>query len=189
MTTIDLEIDWVDINEALDELEAELTDVCRGLSVRVWNSVLSKTPQFMGRMAASWNYTIGTPEYVDRSGLVDPLSEKLPSHRFNDLGEFRGLYRGHPFAIEIANNACAGRDQQFKLGDTVWITNGVDHGEGPYSGEIEEGNVNLRPENRPGMPVARTEDMVDARYAEISQAQAETLRHLTIGDNGADSDS
>ena len=171
---------WRDLGKAFAELEAELGDVARGLTVQVFNGILSKTPQYLGRMAASWTYSIGVPEYVDRSDLVEPPAVKGPSG-FIDYGEFSGLWRGHPFAISIAGSANAGKDAAFRLGDKVYISNGVDHGEGPYSQAVEDGDVILRAVNRPGAPVSRTIDRIGVTSQNISPLRARTLKSLRIG--------
>jgi hypothetical protein len=162
------------------------TNVVRGLTVRTFNGILSKTPQYLGRMAASWTYSIGAPQYIDRSSQVQPPAVKDISG-FIDYGEFTGLWRGHPLAIALANAASANRDSSFKLGDTVYISNGVNHGEGPYSQDIEDGNITLRSVNRPGAPVARTLDSIGAMYGNVSPARAATLKSLRIGQPDASS--
>lgn len=172
--------DWEGLDAAFDELEAELVQVVRGMSVELWNGVLAKTPQFHGRMAASWSYSIDTPHYVDRSDELDFVGPRRVQ-----IGNFEpttGLYRGHPEAIAVANMANAGRDAGFRLGQTIWLANGVDHGEGPYSQAVEDGTVRLRAVNRPGAPVERSADQLVSRYGEdVSAAQAQRLKLLKIG--------
>lgn len=181
---------WVGLDAAFAELEAELTDVARGLTVRVFNGFLSKTPQYLGRMTASWTYSIGAPEFVDRSSLIDTQGGE---GAFTELGYYREgvtpLQRGHPVAIAIANAENAGRDLAFKLGDIVYLSNGVNHGEGPYSQGVEDGSVILRAENRPGAPAARTLDWASVYYQDISANKARTLKSLTIGKSNASADS
>lgn len=181
---------WVDLDKAFAELEAECTDIVRGLTVRVFNGTLSKTPQYLGRMAASWTYSIGAPEFIDRSDLVDAVGG---TGVHTELGYYRKgvvpLRRGDPVAIAVANAANAGRDQAFKLGDMVYLSNGVNHGEGAYSQDIEDGNIILRAENRPGAPVSRTLDWVGAYYQDISPVKARTLKSLTIGQGNGNDDS
>lgn len=181
---------WVGLDAAFAELEAELTDVARGLTVRVFNGILSKTPQYLGRMAASWTYSVGSPQFVDRSALVDSEGgQGVHTH----LGYYRKgvtpLQRGSPVAIGIAKLASAGRDKSFKLGDIVYLANGVNHGEGPYSQAVEDGNVTLRAENRPGAPAQRTVDWAGAYYQDITPNKARELKSLTIGKIDASSDS
>lgn len=181
---LELEVGWDNLDEAFQKLESELTDTVRGLSVRGWNSLLSKTPQFYGRMAASWNYSLNVPDFADRS-----LEAWTAQADKTDLGPFEGLWRGHPVAIAIANAANAGKDKAFKLGDTIYFSNGVDHGEGPYSQDVEDGNVHLRAENLPGEPARRTLDWLGVRYDNISENQARALRAQTLGGSDASSDS
>ena len=179
---------WVGLDAEFAKLEDECADIIRGLSVRTFNSILSRTPQYLGRMTASWTYSLGRPEFVDRSELVKPPSVRGPSG-FIDYGEFKGLYRGHPFAISLANAASAGKDRSFKLGMTIYISNGVNHGEGSYSQGVEDGDVILRAQNRPGAPVSRTLDYINAYYQDITPAKARTLKSLRIGQPDASSNS
>lgn len=180
---------WSGLDAAFAELEGELTDVVRGMSVRVFNGFLSKTPQYLGRMTASWTYSLNVPVFVDRSRDVDPTEGKLSESGYIDYGSFKGLWRGHPLAIAVANAANAGKDSGFKLGMTIYISNGVNHGEGPYSQDIEDGSVILRAENRPGAPVARTLDWASVAYKDVTPTAARTLRTLRLGKNDSSSNS
>lgn len=179
---------WTGLDAAFAELEAECTNVVRGLTIQVYNGILSKTPQYLGRMAASWSYSLGSPLYVDRSALVQPPAVKGPSG-FIDYGEFHGLWRGHPQAIAVAAAANAGKDAGFRLGMNVYISNGVNHGEGEYSQAVESGEVRLRSVNQPGAPVARTLDTIGATSQNISPRRATTLKALRIGQPDASSNS
>ena len=134
---------WTNLDAALEALEAELTDVARGLTVRAWNSVLSKSPQFHGRFVASWNYCINEQVYVDRSEYVTVVEQ----HGVPEPGQHPVLSAktaGDTADISIANAENMFKDQAFKLGDVVWFCNGVDHGAGPYSQDIEDGSIRLR---------------------------------------------
>ena len=108
---------------------------------------------------------------------------------FINYENFSGLWRGHPTAIAIANAASSGKDAQFKLGDTVWFANGVNHGEGDYAGTVESGEVKLRGVNLPGEPVKRTFDFIGVYYENISPNKAYTLKATHLGDSNAASDS
>lgn len=175
------DIEWVGLDEAFDTLEEECAAVVRGISVRLWSNILQRTPQFYGRMAASWSYTLGAPSYVDRTAQVEfEGPRKLVA---GNLQPSQGLYRGHPTAIGVANNASRGNDSGFKLGMTIYIANGVDHGEGGYSQAIENGEVRLRAVNQPGAPVTRSIDSLRANFGDdISARQAARLKELRVGD-------
>lgn len=182
---VEVELEWENFDAAFDELEKELTDVARGLTVRTWDSILSRTPQFLGQMVASYSYSINGPAFENRWQLAMAANlEKLEQDE-----PFTGLWRGHPVAIGIANAANAGRDAAFRLGDTVFISNAVDHGEGPYSADLEAGNIHLRAVNLPGAPVARTLDWISVRYDDITPSQAAALRGRHLGGANAQSDS
>lgn len=165
--------------QAFAELEVQCENVVRGLTVMVWDSILAKSPQYHGRFVASWSYQLGSPSPLDRSSSVDTESNAIYHSSYYD-DKFFGLSAGHGTAINVANAANIGMDKAFRLGQTVYLTNGVDHGEGPYSYDIEVGNVHLRAENLPGAPVSRTMDLVESSYAEITERRAASLTGLRI---------
>lgn len=184
--TLPVDLEWEGLDEAFAELEATLADTVRGLSVLAWNRVLHETPQFYGRLVASWTYSYGAPVFVDRSSAVDGDSTTPNDYRIDpDEGDvFAGLHKGHPAAIGIANfaSAIALGGQQFKLGDTVWFANGADHGEGPYASEVERGEIGLRPVNQPGRMASRALDWVQARFGVgMTETKAADLRSLRLG--------
>lgn len=162
--------EWTNLDQVFGELEAECEDIVRGLTVRVWNSVLSRTPQFYGRMVSSWNYTLDPSDAVDRSDQIETT--------LDDGNKFAEglLHRGHPAAIAIANAANFGNDYSFKLGQTVWLTNGA-----PHAMKVESGELKLRAINQPGTPVTRTLDWVQSTWGKgITSQAAANLKTLTI---------
>lgn len=173
---LELELEWDDIDFAFAEFEREeLRPIIRGMTVQLWNNILLFTPQFYGRMVASWNYTLNAPFYDDRSELVSPERD------------FAGLRmareQGHPAAIAIANRFNQGHEEGFVLGNDVWFANGVDHGEGEYSEWVETADQHkLRPENWPGHPVERSLAIIESLYgSEMTEQQASRLKNLRIG--------
>lgn len=184
MLDVDVDCEWEDLDEAFTQLEAELSLVVRGMSFELWHSILIKTPQYLGRMAASWSYSLNTPLYVDRSDQIDTGAiDSDESLRHRETGLFAGLYRGHPAAIKIANRESAGKADSFRLGDSIYMANGVDHGEGPYSVKLEEGGVALRPWNLPGAPLKRSLELITARYSDdVSSSEASSMVTRKFGE-------
>lgn len=180
---LDVVTDWDDLDGAFDALEAECTDIVRGITLVAWNRTLEQTPQFYGRLVASWTYSLDMPVFTDNSHLIDTEAVAQRYGHANDEGEpeFDGLRKGHPDAIAIANSINARVPAQFRLGDTVWFANGADHDEGPYAGEKEAGE-RLRPANRPGHMAQRALDWVQARYGvDIIPARALVLKQTRMG--------
>ena len=186
---LEFKFDQASLEKALQELaEKELAPVVKGLAQEVWNSILIKTPQSFGRLAASWTYSVNVPIITDNSNLVisnedakDALQRKKEANLNGEEINVGLRYRGHREAIGIAYRMSAGNAQSFKLGDTIYIANGADHGEGPYSEFIEnihDTNPNwLYYMNRPGAMVRRTMQNVDAKYSQgISENQAERFK-------------
>lgn len=174
MAELVLDASWDNLDQAFAALESELTSIVRGLTVEIWNGVLLRTPQYYGRMVASYTYSVGVPVFVDRSHAVEPVTEE-------QIESTPPKSKGHVEAIELANFYNSGAETRFKLGDMVFISNGVDHGEGSYSQAVEEGRVYLRSVNRPGAPARRTLDAIASRYANnISPKKALELKTLSI---------
>jgi hypothetical protein len=192
---LDIGIDVEGLDAAFADLEQECADVIRGMSVELYTSILVKTPQYVGGLAASWSYSLNQPEYVDRSADVgsDVLNGDLESliGASRKARGLKGLRRGHPTAVGVANAANLGREAAFKLGDTIWIANGADHGEGPYSQKIEDAPPSaLRAVNRPGRMVGRSVDRMLAHYAlDTSKNRARVLSTLKIGGGDAEAGS
>jgi hypothetical protein len=178
MGELRLDLGWKGLDEAFEALEEECATVIRGISVEMWRFVLGQTPQFYGRMAASWTYSLGQPEFVNRSAEASAFYMAT-----DDLEDgVVPMHKGSPAAIAIANAASAGREKDFRLGDTIWFANGVDHGEGSYSQALEDGEIHLRAANRPGAPARRAADMAQARYYnQVNPQRVEYLKSLKIG--------
>lgn len=179
MTKLAVDLSWDNLDQAFSELEKDCTEVVRGITVELWNSILIKTPQYFGGMAASWNYTYNKADVANRTSMI-PARVAMESDSWFSHSPTR---RGDPFAIGIANAASAGKDASFKLGKMVYINNGVFHDEGEYSAIIESYEpTQLRTFNRPGKPVHRSLDMIATRYGQdVSRNAAAYLKNLKIG--------
>ena len=87
-------------------------------------------------------------------------------------GEKQERTKGDPEAVMYAMLNNTGVPQGFKLGDTVYFTNSVDHAE-----DLEEGRITLRAVNMPGRPLHRTLDRVASWYgSDVNPSRAETLK-------------
>jgi hypothetical protein len=169
---LEFDLNWDNLDQAFEALTVECEKVVRGITVEAWNAVLKQTPQFYGRAVASWTYTIGSPVFIDRSGEMEDTAE------FGNMP----MSKGNPTPIGVANSMNYGASDRFRLGDTVWFANGVDHGEGPYAGGLESGSIKLRAGNRPGQMVSRALDLMQSRYGQdVSVSAAHRLKGLRLG--------
>lgn len=167
MAKVSAELEWSNLDEALAGVEKELTDVARGISCELWNTVLDRTPQFYGHLVASWRYTLNTPTFV--------ASDYMGSDRLDNAGgpDVEPVFRGHPRAIQVAVDASRGVDKRFRLGDTIWMANGADHGEGSYSARVESYEPEqLRERNRPGHAVQVSLSLVTLKLTNNTPAAA-----------------
>lgn len=185
---LEVEVEWEGLDAAFEELEKQCAETVRGIAVEAWHRMLNQTPQFLGRMTASWSFCLGTPQFYDRSFAVDwNPGESAPRRKMFGGGQFDyeedlgAKYKGHPVAIELANSFNQGKELPFQLGMDIYFTNGVDHGEGPYAAAVEDGSIRLRHVNQPGAPARRALDAVAAKYhIGVSEARGEVLRGLRI---------
>lgn len=180
---VGLQTEWQGLDEAFAELEKECAEIVRGVAVEAWNLILQQTPQFYGRAVASWSFSIGTPKFVDRSQAAMNLDTTAKHYKTDlDHGDvFAGRRKGDPDAIYIAQFANVGMDTPYRLGDTVYISNGADHGEGPYAGDLEYGG-RLRSVNQPGRMASRAFDKLSVRYEQgVTPSRAALLRTMRIG--------
>lgn len=183
MADVPLITEWENLDEAFEQLELECAEVVRGMSIEAWQFVLNQTPQYYGRLAASWTYSVGQPRFVDRSAAA-MLNTEMPADFITDPDEgdvFSGRRKGDEAAIGIANFASAGNEMSFTLGATIFFSNGANHGEGPYAADVESGSIRLRAVNQPGKMASRALDMLAARYGnQVSAGKAGTLRLMRI---------
>jgi hypothetical protein len=155
----------------------ELTvGVARGLSVEVFNIVLSKSAQYSGDFASNWKYSVGAPNYsFEESHLMGK----------GEYGRgFTPFIEGHPIAMAKAQSLNAGADLQFtKLGQTIYISNSAHHDDA-YAWEIEKGTagrIKFRQGNQ-GKPLSRTLDAMTLKYGTgIGTFEATRLAERHIG--------
>lgn len=181
---INLQVDWENLDDAFGDLERECSEIVRGLSIEAWNFTLQQTPQFEGRLVASWSYSLNQPHYVDRSRAAELITKTADQFLTDDdEGDvFSGRRKGDPEAIAIANLGSEGKEMPFALGMSIFFANGVDHGEGPYAADIERGAAHLRPVNQPGRMAERAFDRLAARYGSgVSARKADELKSMRIG--------
>jgi hypothetical protein len=168
-------LEWQNLDVAFAELEAELTDVARGITVSAWKHILRLSPQWAGKLVVSWTYNIGSPLYEDRS----EHAPEMPTMTVGGKKIPIPFQAGSRAAIEVANTLNAGKDKTFKLGDTVYIANGVPHAE--IAELLSWEGVHLRYQNLPAQPITYTVDMIGERYSDgVNPAQAGQLRNLAI---------
>lgn len=144
------------IDKWIDDAEAVTTRFCRGMSVSIFEQVLANSVQYSGDFAANWKYSLNN---IDSSFKKDAVPEfrnpeftvtwmhgtkdaKVPFWQMFTPMDDRGgdqLF----YAVRYALRANRGRDNNFKLGDTIYISNNSEHDES-YAAGIEEGSIKLR---------------------------------------------
>lgn len=188
MPDLEIELEWEGLDEAFAELEQDCTDIVRGMTVWAWNNILQQTPQWSGALVVSWSYSLNAPHYVDRSEDLPPAeggNEGFDEDGQFFINDFMGHHKGYSPNIAFANTFNAGNDLRFKLGDTVYISNGRES-EDDYAEAIEGqdyGVVRLRSVNMPGRMAGRTLDRMHSMWDAngVSNIAAQNLKLLRVG--------
>lgn len=145
----------------MENVEDLVEGVYRGMAVRCFKYVLQETPQWSGNAAANWNFSIGTVDVsFDPEIFVSGPTADLgaPTDR---LGFIEMRRKGDQVPINYALARNQGQDKLVRLELPIFISNSVDHGEGPYAWALElnqhpdGGQAFLREINRPGEMVHR----------------------------------
>lgn len=144
------------IDKWLEEVEGIATKFCRGVAVRIFEQTLMNSVQYSGDFAANWKFSLNSidtsfkrdavPEFRNQSEVVTwthgKEGEKQPFFsRFMPMDDRGEGARFHAVSYTLRSNR--GRDEAFKLGDTIYISNSAAHDE-PYAEGIENGTIKLR---------------------------------------------
>ncbi len=159
---------WENLDAAFAELEAECTNVIRGMTVDIFKTAVTWSPQSKGVFVSSWQYSLNRPVFWS-----NPEFANTPPETY---------MRGNREAIDAAFQANAGDDAPFKLGDIVYISNGAEGLDGEYGVLIEDGTMRLRYENRGGSrPLGRAIDRAGTWYAHtVNPKHAAQLKAIKI---------
>lgn len=184
---LDVAFEKADLDSFFYELEETVEAAAIGIGVELFNNILNRSPQWSGSYVASWSISLNNPKFVDRSAEALSLSPLRfdPSIYDPDEPQKAPFSRGSVEPINIALREAAGITQSFKLGDTIYISNGVtsrdpgweDYNYGP---DIESGHIDLRSVNRPGDAMKRSINYVMKIYANVTQYDAYKLKTKTL---------
>ena len=160
--------DWENLDVAFKELEDECASVIRGMTVDIFKTAVTWSPQSKGVFVSSWQYSLNRPVFWSNPEFAGTEPETY--------------MKGNRPAIEAAFQANAGDEMPFKLGDTVYISNGAEGVDGEYGVLIEDGSMKLRYENRGGnRPLGRAVDRAASWYANwVNPKHAADLKALRI---------
>ena len=157
--------------------------VARGISVEIFNELLSFSPQYSGDYAANWKYAVDS---VDQS--FTPLMFVHPGRQEHGHLERYLTEARHPNeqqAVHWAKAANAGRDKQVvRLGQTINISNSAIHDDDLYAWKIEHDRINFRPVNiGHGVVAAHSVKEIAGKYINgitHGQALALALKHIGV---------
>lgn len=134
------------------------------MAQKALENVVTHGPQFSGQFVASWNLSIGAPDFTARQPASQLEGDTVVPYM-----------EGHPNAINIALGANMGKLAGFKLGQKIFLSNSVAHDE-PYSVKIETNQIVFRPVNTSGgRTLGRAFDYLVHRYRTIGKTQLSEL--------------
>lgn len=167
-----LDVKWENLDGAFAELEQEVTDIVRGITIESFHFLLRTSPQYYGRFVANWNYSLNT----QNTSVNSAFQPKVAYWKTDEMNAQSIYKKGDEEAITYAMQNNAGVPDGFKLGDTVYFTNSVDHAD-----DLEEGRIQLRAVNMPGRPMKRTLDRISSWYSnDVNHSRTDTLKRLRM---------
>lgn len=151
----------------LDAVEDEVADVANGLTVKLFNHIVEISPQYSGDFAGNWQYSVNTINTTFTPlNLLDQSPLRIP------------FLQGGKQAITYAKAMNKGRDTNYKLGDTFYISNSAVHDEA-YALKIENNEIKFRPGNQGGT-IARALATVAPAYYTVGKADVQALRRTKL---------
>lgn len=164
------------IDKWLEEVEKMATKFCRGVTVQIFEQILVNSVQYSGDFAGNWKYELNsiTPEF--KPGVAFTELEKTRVTWTQGKGDeksgffsaFMGIDEGGGdpgVAVGYSLRSARGKDNAFKLGDTVYLHNSSVHDDA-YAPGIETGTTKLR---------------VKQNYAPVERAYEAILNHVAGG--------
>lgn len=138
------------LDKWLEDVEALATKVAKGLAATTLHNVLNFSVQYSGDFAANWNYSINSIDTTFTPGAVvgpDNISKYKFGKEPNE-GSFQALISREMSgsldeAPQFALRRNRGKDNSFKLGDTIYISNSAKHDDA-YAVGIETGTIHLK---------------------------------------------
>lgn len=164
-----------DIDSWLAAVVEETEEVAKGLATEAMITLLDNSPQFSGDFAANWKLSVANPDYSFQAGV-------FPKYAFTATRTKKK--RREPFilgdqpAMQHAFIQAMGKMDQFKLGQTIWLTNSAEHLV-PYAWMIEDNRIKFRPGNH-GETVRITMDELRINYTFIDREKAMRLRGTSL---------
>lgn len=108
------------IEDAIKHIQSKIEKTIGQAASQLSENIINRTPVLTGALSANWNTTLGNPDYN---------FDKEVTSNSHALAQLRQV------------------EQQFKINDTVYITNGADYSEiieyGNYSNKAPNGMVRV----------------------------------------------
>lgn len=120
----------LDISEWAKQTQSDIALVVRKTSLDMFSRIVMRSPVDTGRFRNNWNVSIGKP-VSDTNDGVDPSGGKA-------IGKIAAV------------------SATYKLGDTIWMSNGL-----PYSWPLERGHSKQAPIGMVGITVQETQSIFD----------------------------
>lgn len=155
----------VDGQSAIDNLQAWVAGISKtsvgvvqGMTGEILETLAYHSAQSSGDFASNWRVSVGAPDTTFIEGLADEGDHLM----------------GDRQAVENTMNNNAGALDGYTLGQKIFISNSASHDGDDYAAKIESGNINFR-EGNEGMPMVRTQALIDFKYKHLTQSQIQQL--------------
>lgn len=143
----------------LQQFQTQTEAQIKGLAIVMFKKVLEYSPQYSGDFAANWRISLNNVDQTPPEWTAKELLTNLPASTTYFDSPFKA---GSRPAINVALGTNSRKLDNFKLGDTVFISNNSYHDE-PYAWLIEGNKIKFRPGNAGGT-VARAFEYMTNKY-------------------------
>ena len=158
-----------DITAWLLQTKVVAAEAAVGMAKQAFEQILKGSPQYSGDFTSGWGVGYGKV-------VTNFVAGRFPEHAY---GKNKPYSMASPEPMEAARNAAQWGTPA--LGTTIYISNDAAHEGDAYAWAIEEGRINLRPENQGASGMVRDAlSYLKQNYSQMSSAQLATLRGVGV---------
>jgi hypothetical protein len=152
------------------QAEAEVERVAISYAHTALKHAANRSPQYSGDFVSNWKLSVNRiPGITEFEPNVFP-DKMFPTENPYQMGERPGIDEA------IQRNEDAISEFNFKLGDTIWLSNSAYH-DSTYAWKIENSTIKLRPVNYGGYaPLKQVRNFMRHHFREINKQTRKLLK-------------
>lgn len=152
------------------QAEAEVERVAISYAQTMLKHAAHRSPQYSGDFVSNWKLSVNRiPGATEFEPNVFP-DKMFPTEEPYQMGDDAGI------RVAIVRNEDSVSEFNFKLGDTIWLSNSAYH-DSTYAWKIENSTIKLRPVNYGGYaPLKQVRNFMRQHFSEINKQTRKLLK-------------